>query len=414
MKILWLSHLVPYPPKGGVLQRSYNMLMETCIRHQVDLLAFNQKGLMSPIFESVEHGLAEAEGVLQNKCDNIKILPTPIDRVSYGKQITALKSLFTQPYNVIWLRCPEYRDIMGRWLEESNYDLALFDTISLAPYLDLIPSGTKTILDHHNIESHMLFRRADNEGNLFKKYYFRHEASRLEKYEKEICPKFDLNITCSTIDTERLKLLSPTLRVETVPNGVDTDYFDRTTTHKSQSEARLIFVGTLNWYPNISAVLFIANKLWPKLRSRFPNLEFDIVGANPPKVIQELASRDDSFHVHGFVPDVRPYMESATIYVCPIDDGGGTKLKILDAMAMGMPIVAYPIACEGIDVINNENILLAENESGFIEQITKLLESSSLRSIIGVNARKLMVEKYCYNKIGEEFSHLLINCSEQS
>ena len=408
MKILWLSHLIPYPPKGGVLQRSHNLVKELARYHDVDLLAFNQKELIGPLFKSVAVGVEEARLALSLICRRLAFFDIPSDRAAWGPYALALKSLVSEPYSINWLKSHVFANTLSNWLQKEEYDLVHFDTISLVPFFSLVPPTIAKSLDHHNIESHMLMRRAVNETNLLKRGYFWQEGLRLARYELRFCPRFSLNITCSDIDTERLLKLAPQSNVRTIPNGVDLEFF------KSQGlpihPNRLIFVGTMNWYPNIQAVLYIAEKLWPRLKQKHPGLACDIIGAEPPASIRALADRLPDFHVHGFVDDVRPYIEAATIYVCPIRDGGGTKLKILDAMAMGKAVVAHPVACEGIYVKHDHNIMLAENETMFIEYIDHLLDADERREGLGRAARRLVEESYGYRAIGKQLSEAFKGC----
>jgi len=408
LKILWLSHLIPYPPKGGVLQRSYYLLKELSSHNEVDLLAFNQKALIGPLFKSVGVGVEEAYSSLSLLCRHLSFFDIPCESSPWGPSILAIKSLFSEPYNINWLKSDTFATSLIDTLLKGHYELVHFDTISLIPYFHLIPSNISTSLDHHNIESHMLLRRARNESNPFKRFYFWQEGVRLQRYEQKYCPLFSMNITCSDIDTDRLLMLAPLSTVRTIPNGVDLDYFKPQGI--SVQPDRLIFVGTMNWYPNIDAVFYIAEKLWPTLKQKHPNLVCDIVGSNPPVSIRELSNRLTDFNVRGFVDDVRPFIESATVYICPIRDGGGTKLKILDAMAMSKAVVAHPVACEGINVRHDHNVMLAENESTFIQYVDQLLCSSEKRVALGIEARKLMEESYGYTAIGKQLSDTYRAC----
>lgn len=287
MNILWLSQLIPYPPKGGVLQRSYNLIHELSKFHTVDLIAFNQQELMQPFFENEQAALEEAGKALGSFCRNIDFVPIDCDRTRFGKHWLALKSLLTKdPYTINWLKSHTFGEKLKAYLDANQYDLIHFDTISLIPFMKYV-DGTPTVLDHHNIESHMLLRRADNETNQFKRWYFRQEGQRLESVEKQVCPKFSLNITCSEIDLDRLVGLAEGSRAEEVPNGVDIDYFQHDGSINQQPS--IIFVGTLSWYPNIEAVRFIAYEIWPRIKAAIPGMTVDIVGANPPEDIRRLA-----------------------------------------------------------------------------------------------------------------------------
>jgi polysaccharide biosynthesis protein PslH len=412
MKILWLSHLIPYPPKGGALQRSYYLLKEVARYHDVDLLAFNQQKLISPLFESYANGIKEAYEALSVFCRRLAFFDIPSDRHSFGLHVLALKSLLYEPFTINWLKSREFTSEMSEWLLQGDYDIVHFDTISLVPFFSLVPSSMPTSLDHHNIESHMLLRRANKEKNIVKKFYFWQEGVRLKRYERYFCPQFSINLTCSDMDTKRLIEITPDSKVFIIPNGVDIDYFKPQDLPIKNNQ--LLFVGGMNWYPNIEAVLYIAEKIWLPLKKMRQDLQFHVVGANPPESICALKDRLPDFHVHGFVDDVRPLIESATVYLCPIQDGGGTKLKILDAMAMKKAIVAHPIACEGINVKHGYNVLLADTPELFIENIVHLLLNPEKRTVIGAAARKLMENEYDYQIIGRKLSDVFLGATTYS
>ncbi len=411
MKILWLSHFVPYPPKGGILQRGHHLLKQTAKHHDVHLLAFQQNDLMAPLFNSIEEGSHEAQQHLLKYCKSVKVFDIPSDSSNKKKYITAIKSLATKyPYNLNWLISDEYRDALISFLNRESFDFIHFDTISLAIYKEYC-GDIKCSLDHHNIESHMLLRRASNESNLFKRFYYYQEGKRLEKYEKLFCPSFDFNFTCSEVDTIRLQNLSKKSVCHTIANGVDIDYFKPESNVVKKDS--LLFVGTLSWYPNIEAVNYIASDIWPALKKEIPSIEIDIIGANPPKEILELAKNDSNFRVHGFIDDIIPYFHKAKCYVCPIKDGGGTKLKIVDALSIGMAIIADEIACEGIEVTNKENVLFATSVEEYVNAIKQCLDNDEQRIKLQNQSRQLAVNKYSYGSIGKELSNLFIKYSEE-
>jgi polysaccharide biosynthesis protein PslH len=411
MKILWLSHLVPYPPKGGVLQRSYHLLRETARTNEVTLLAFNQSDLMARRFPTVRDGLREAKQALSEFCTSVEFFPIPAEEYPLGKYFLALASLFTRaPYTVNWLHSSHFRSHLKHALESRNYDTVHFDTISLAPYIRLL-SSCPTVLDHHNIESHMMLRRAELESNFLKKSYFLQEGHKLARYERQVCPLFDLHITCSELDSERLQKIAPHSRIEEVPNGVDIGYFSPTGNEPLPNS--LVFAGGLNWYPNQQAMQFFADEIWPRLKQRIPTVTMDVIGEAPPESLCRVAAVDSNFRVHGFVDDVRPYLDRAAAYVCPISDGGGTKLKILDAFAMAKATVAHPIACEGISATPGRNVLFAISPDEYVDQIVLLLENPVLRREIGNSARQLILNHYSYESIGAKLRELFLQVGQR-
>ena len=404
MKVLWLSHLVPYPPKGGVLQRSYNLVRELARHHEVSLLAFVQGEPLRASFGNLEDGLAAAKSALSEFCPHVTFVPIPCEQRVWGRHRLALRSLVSaDPYTINWLKSEPYRQELARLLQDLQPDLVHFDTISLAPYRRQVAS-LPTILDHHNIESHMMLRRAEMETNPLAAAYFRQEGGRLARYEQAECPQFSLNITCSSLDSARLLELVPAAPVDDVPNGVDVGYFRAA--GSAELADSIIFAGTLSWYPNRQAVDFIAREIWPRLKAAAPGSSVDIVGASPPAELLELSRRDPDFRVHGFVDDVRTYLDRAPVYVCPITDGGGTKLKILDALAMGKAIVADPIACEGIDVTDGVDVVFASQPEEYVSAIRRLFTDRDERARLGANARRLAEEKYAYSMIGDKLARL--------
>ena len=249
-----------------------------------------------------------------------------------------------------------------------------------------------------------MLRRAEQESNLLKKSYFLQEGYKLARYERQICHQFNLHITCSDLDSERLRRVIPGSWIDEVPNGVDVEYFFPTGC--DQRPDSLVFAGGLNWYPNQQAMKFFTDEVWPRLKLRVPTVSMDVIGEAPPDFLRRLAEQDPNFKVHGFVDDVRPYLDRAAVYVCPISDGGGTKLKILDAFAMGKATVAHPVACEGIDAVPGKHVLYATTADEYVHQIESLFQTADLRMNMGISARQLILSKYSYQSIGTKLREL--------
>ena len=409
MKVLWFSHLVPYPETGlGVLQRSYHLVRELARVHQVYLLAFVQRKVIGELLGDVDAGLERARQHLDQYCARVQFLSIPSERSRLGRTWLAARSLAgTYPYTIRWLLSEEARSTATEWNASVDFDVVHFDTLSLAPYREIFTRGAKS-LDHHNIESDMMLRRARIESHPLKRLYFWQEGLRLRRYERHACPLFDLNITCSSLDTERLKAVAPGVTAAEVPNGVDTEYFRPG--GGPEHPLSLVFAGNLSWYPNAAAMLFFAESVWPMLKRELAGVTMDVIGANPPSRLVDLATRDRDFRVRGFVPDVRPFIGRAALYVCPIRDGGGTKLKILDALAMGKAIVAHPIACEGIGVQDGHDVIFAREPREFVQRIVTLLGSPQRKDELGRNARSLAESVYAYDVIGRTLVRELEQC----
>lgn len=399
MNILWLSHLVPYPPKGGANQRSYNLMKELSKYHNVSIICFSQKSQQP----TLEKRLEAVEGI-SAVGKVIDVFTFESDQSKWKKFLLIFKSLFMRdPYTVNWIKKPGVAAVIDKAIIDHDIELVHYDTISWAAYLNQV-KNCKLVLNHHNVESHMMLRRANKENNLLRKFYFFQESMKLQAYEKKICGKFDLNITCSDTDTDRLLQDLPNLNVVTIPNGVDLDYFKPI--GLEQNENSIVFAGGLSWYPNIAAIEFFVKKVWPILIEEVPSVSMTVIGRNPPDWLLDFSNKASNFDVTGFVDDVRPYIEQASIYVCPINDGGGTKLKILDALAMGKAIVANNIACEGINVVEGESVIFAEEPREYVKKIKTLFSNAELRKSLGTNGRMLIEKEYDYINIGKKLNKL--------
>jgi polysaccharide biosynthesis protein PslH len=399
MNLLWLTHAIPYPPKAGFLSRTYNLLREVGRRHEVDLVSFIQEPWIRTHFPSLEEGVEESRRALGSMCRRITFLPIDRMRLRRGKHITALNALLTgNTYTTTWLASASAARVIADEMDRNRYDLVHFDTIGLAPYRGLT-TRVPAILTHHNIESHMMMRRADNAKNTMARAYFRLEARRLEAFERLSAPAYAAHITCSELDTERLRRIINKATVVTIPNGVDCEFFSPGKADTRPNSA--VFVGTMNWYPNIDAMQFFLRECWRQLRKRVPDATMDIAGSNPPEDLIRLARSLPGVTVHGYLPDVRPLIDSSAVFVCPIRDGGGTKLKILDAFAMRKCTVAHPIACEGIDVTAGKDVVLASTPEEFVNQICRLFANERERVGIGTAARQLVENRYSFREMGE-------------
>jgi len=403
--ILWLSHFVPYPPVGGCFQRSYSLIKEVARKNNVYLVALKHKESTHPKYE-----IKKAREELEKFCS--KVFITEISSFSVlNLYLLAFKSIFSMdPLTVNLFKTDQMHNLVKKLTKDIKFDIAHFDTISLVEYFHDTVDIPK-FLCHHNIESFMMKRRIKNEKCLLKKLYLNIESYKLLQYEKKYCHKFLLNIVVSEDDKILLNKISPSSRIEVVENGVDVNYFLPKDNHINTN--KLIFAGRLDQYSNRDAILHFCMNVWPLIKERFPEMRFSIIGNNPPPKLLEIAKKDERIEILGYVDDVRPFFAKATISVCPLRDGGGTRLKILDAMAMGMPIISTNIGCEGIDVTTGENVLIANTSEDFVECIEKITINYNLRKNLSIFARRTAENKYSWNIIGEKLSNYFSNSMNQ-
>ncbi len=399
MKVLWISQNIPYPPKTGVLQRNYNLLREVAKHADIHLLAIFKENVIP-----VDYDVEEATRELLKFCKQLEIVRLPIESSALALYGLAFTSLFTRdPLSINWAKSKIMAQQLQAMLNQTDFDVIHFDTISLAVYKDVVGDIPK-VLNHHNIESHLLQRRTLVEQNPLKRFYFSLEGKKLEQFETRTCPQFDMNFTVSELDKDRLLEFAPGTKADVIANGVDIEYFSPQAVETKPGS--VIMVSGMNWYPNRDAVLYMYEEIWPKLCEVYPDISWVVVGASPPKQLLDLAEQDKRVTVTGFVDDVRPYLAEAEIYLCPMRDGGGTRLKILDALSMGKPIVSTTMGVEGIAVTPEKNVLTADTPDEFVKQIGRLRDDPALRQQIGQAGRQFVIDTYSWEIIGKKLANI--------
>jgi len=400
-KILWVSHFLPFPPKGGAQMRSFNLIKQLSQYHDVSIFCLVHEDVVINYFDSLDSAIIASRGEFDKFC--VDSLFVPIKRNS-SKKLAYIKSLFSgKSYSVSRLNIKFVGEKLKEFIEGKSFDSVHLDTVSLS-LLSNIFDEQKIVLNHHNIESVMMYRRAQEKNNLLMKFVCYLDAWKIKNLERKACSVISTHIVCSDLDADRLADLFPGVTTTTIPNGIDCS----TVIEKRNSDRKsLLFIGGLDWYPNADAINFLLTQVWPKVNERNPLLCLDIIGKNPSSGIKELAGKYSNVRLHGFVNDIAPYYESAWLYICPIKDGGGTKLKVLDAMANGVPLIAHPVAMEGIDAIPGEHYYQASTALDFVNTIFDLYsKSSEVSEKIGANGKELIISKYDYKSIGEKLANI--------
>jgi glycosyltransferase involved in cell wall biosynthesis len=392
MKILLITHLLPYPPRGGCSLRNFNLLREASERHEIHLLTFYQKAHLDKQSD-LQRNIDET----RKYCEVLEVFEIPTDGRPFAwYSLLGLNLFSAKPYSAWKFRSRKMADAIRKYSTTNSYDLVEIGTIALAGYRKLVPD-IPSLMVHHNIESELLLRRATTLGNPFARAYMAYQGRKLQRYEEIACEKFDFHTTVSDRDGELLRNMKPGVNVETVPNGVDTEYF--MPGNEPVGGNSLVFVGGMGWYPNLDAMLYFTRDIWHLIEAEKPDISMKLIGKQPSREIAEFSSRNPRFNAVGFIDDVRPHISRAAVYVVPIRVGGGTRLKILDAMAMGKAIVSTTIGCEGIDVTDGKDIVIADTPEEIALSTIELLRDRNRREELGKNARETAVNLYSWKKI---------------
>ena len=257
----------------------------------------------------------------------------------------------------------------------------------------------RLICDWHNIESEILARYAEKESNPLRRFYARRTAALSRPLENQLLRLCHAHTVCSEREREILLQRVPQARIEVVGNGVDVEFF---TANPTQNGVRrdLVFMGRMDYHANIDAAVFFAKKIWPLVRARRPELRFVVVGAQPTKEV--LALRDlAGVTVTGTVEDVRPFYHSALAAVVPLRVGGGTRLKVLEAMAAGTPVISTTLGAEGLAVTPGKDILVADSSEAIADTVASLQAKTPEWESLIANARTLVQRQYDWSVIGE-------------
>ena len=395
MKVLFLSQIVPYPPHGGVLQRGYHIVRELGQRAEVTLLAF-----VHPDVLPTEEALEESRRALGAYCATIEYFPLWAKGSRTNKAAAlAMSALSPRPFSMIAHRSPAFQERVQGLLTANRFDVIHVDTLALARFL---PPGLRipTALTHHNIESVLMERRSTVEPHILARLFLKRDAAKLRRWEDRLAPRVGVNLMMSEQDKAILQARVPNARAEVVANGVDVNYF--TPRPGDGRPPSLIYTGGMNMFANRDAVMHFLREIWPRIRSRHQDVRFFAVGQDPPSELSALAAADPRIVVTGYVADIRPHVAQAAVYVVPLRVGGGTRLKVLDAMASGKAIVSTSIGCEGLNVTPGKHLVTADMPEAFAEATLRLLGDPDERQALGAAARDQAVRCYSWEVIGEQ------------
>jgi sugar transferase (PEP-CTERM/EpsH1 system associated) len=381
MKILLVAPRFPYPTRTGDTLTVFNLLKYFSQRHTIDLVSCSDQPLP-----------AEHRAAVTPYCRNLRTV-----------RISSLRSFFNgarsvlgrKPLQAAWFHSPKVALAIDELVSECDYDVLYAHTVRAARYLidKRTPTPALRVLAMQ-ISMQLNYQRlARYERNPLYRLAFKHEAARLGSFERELIEHFDRTLVISDIDRAAISD-QPSDRFFECPHGVTLD--DEPASDEAREANSIVFSGNMNYRPNVDAAIFFYREIFPRVRSRFPEAVFTIVGANPDASIRALA-RDTGVRVTGEVESIYPWLRRSAVGIDPLRAGAGLQNKVLEGMACGLPMVVTPVANEGIRATPETHLLAGEGATAFADQVIRLLEDEQLRGRLGASGRRFIEENWSWD-----------------
>lgn len=394
MRILWVKAGGLVPPDTGGKIRSYNILRQLARRHSVTFfscyaaLPNDTHSELKSIFD----------GVI---CVPLQLPPqkSPAESLEYGMRLFS-----HQPYGISKYCRPEAEKRLGSLLEKESYDVIVCDFIFAAgviPWNCPIPK----VLFTHNVEATIWRRHYEVAKNPLWKAISRWEWRKMDAAEQRYLRLADRVLTVSETDRDTFATFLDPKKITVIPTGVDVDYFQPLPMEEIPDS--LVFTGSMDWLPNEDAICYFVEAILPLIKQQHPSVALEVVGRNPSRKLQALLKTEKSVRLTGWVQDIRPFLARGAVCIVPLRIGGGTRLKIFEAMAMGKAVVSTAVGAEGLPVQTGQNILLADTPNDFAASVISLLRDSNQRRRLGATARELVHENYSWPRVAESFSRAL-------
>lgn len=391
MRILFVTPYLPSPARFGAQRRLDGLMRGLAERHEVSVLSFATPGL-----DVAGLDLATAVAATRAYCEKVITVPHDVLNVETGKKrLLQLASLASRKsFESLLMHRPEFQAVLDDAILRGHYDVVQVEFSQMAIYrYSRRLSGTPLfVLDEHNIEYDLIRRTAEAPGEASRRLYSAVNWRKLKREEVDAWRRFDGIALTSGRDRDLVHEELPHARTRVIPNAVDVDAFAPSNTEREP--ATLLFLGAINYFPNTDGILYFLDEIFPRIVAARPDVKLQIVGMGPPESV--LARRAPNVEITGYVEDPMPYLDRATLMVVPLRIGGGTRFKVVEAMAKGKAIVSTRLGAEGIDLEHERDVLFADDPEAFAAEVVRALSDPSLVDRLGRSARALAEERYSW------------------
>ena len=392
MRILWLKTELLHPVDKGGKIRTYNMLKEMKREHHVTYL-------------TLDDGTATADerAKATEYCHELICIPqrrrekfTPGFYFELGLNLVS-----PRPYAIKKYESAAMLREIAELERKNSFDVLVCDFLAPAGNVPRT-LNTPVVLFQHNVEAMIWKRHYEVQTNPLKKAYLYGQWQKMRRFEKEMCRRFDCVIAVSAEDRDQMKNEYGAEAVYDVPTGVDTVFFRPSGAAEAKKHS-IVFTGSMDWLPNEDAIRYFMREIMPVIKHKVPDATLTVVGRNPPAALVDLSREDSSLVITGRVDDVRPYIESAAAYIVPLRIGGGTRLKIFEAMAMEKAVVSTTVGAEGLPLTHGVELLLADEPRAFADAVVKVLSDSEYAAELGQRAASVVRENHGWRQVTESF-----------
>jgi glycosyltransferase involved in cell wall biosynthesis len=390
LNILYVSQMPASPPRFGAQARMHGLMTQLARRH----------ALTAVMLVDDQFDMEECRRAMQNYCRDVALVPNPYRGDGLSKRLQQLRSLTsTRSFERLRVRVPALQQALDRVLRARPFDIINLEFTFLGDCnLRQAPSGhalPALIVDSHNID-YDLSRQYARTGSLTRRLYAGLNWRKLRREELATYRDADGVYLCSAADQQRLRDRVPGIRTQVIPNAADVEYYQPRDIHSPPDGRTVVFFGHLSYFPNVDGVTYFVREIWPRIAEVHPKARLKIIGGDAPRSLLALAR--PGVELIGFVPDLRPHLSAAAAVVVPLRLGGGTRLKIVEAMAMGTAIVSTSLGVEGIEATPGRDLLVEDKPEAFADAVNRLLAQPSLAAGLRQSARLLALQRYSWSR----------------
>jgi len=383
VNVLLLTQVLPYPPDSGPKIKTYNVIKYLAQKHRVTLVSF----VRGDQAEHVRH--------LERYCQAVYTVPMERSQLR-DAQYVGLSFLTGQPFMMLRDARRAMHNLIGRLSAERPFDVVHADQLNMGQYAERVPGAFK-ILDAHNALWLLYKRLWQTMSPGPRRWLLGRDWRLLKSYEGRLVREFDAVLAVSREDEAALQeAAGQPKNIVVIPIAIDTD--EVAVVEREAEPTHILHIGTMYWPPNIEAVKWFVHEVYPLIRRERPEVQFDVVGARPPAELLALNDAGLGINVTGYVEDPTPYQRRAAVVVIPLLAGGGMRVKILTALAEGIPIVSTALGCEGIGVTDGENILIADAPGDLAAVVLRVLNDREFARRLSRNGRLLAETRYDYRR----------------